>query len=122
VAAAAAAAGLFALGGADPWRPAALRGGAGLQYALPVARLEFLPRTERPLIAVDPVGEPLEHLDLPAGCILVFGSERAGIGEELLARAAARVRIPMRQGVSSLNLATAVAVALYARYFRRAAW
>jgi TrmH family RNA methyltransferase len=114
VAAAAGAAGLFTLGGEDPWRPAALRGGAGLQYALPVARLDSLPATARPLVALDPVGEPLDRIDLPPGCILAFGSERAGISEQLLARAAARVRIPMREGVSSLNLATAVAVALYA--------
>jgi len=113
VAAAAGAAGLFALRGEDPWRPAALRGGAGLQYALPVARIADLPATDRAIVAFDPVGEPLDRIDLPAGCILAFGSERSGIGEALLARAAARVRIPMREGVSSLNLATAVAVALY---------
>jgi len=114
VAAAAGAAGLFALGGEDPWRPAALRGGAGLQYALPVARIASLPASDRPLVAMHPVGEPLDRMDLPADCIIAFGSERAGISEELLERAAARVRIPMREGVSSLNLATAVAVALYA--------
>lgn len=114
VAAAAGAAGLFALGGEDPWRPAALRGGAGLQYALPVSRLDELPATERPLIAFDPEGEPLDRVELPQDGVLVFGSERAGISPELRARAAACVRIPMRAGVSSLNLATAVAIALYA--------
>jgi TrmH family RNA methyltransferase len=121
VAAAGGAAGLFCLGGEDPWRPAALRGGAGLQFALPVARVDALPATERPLIALHPVGEPLDRVELPPNCILAFGSERAGISEELLARATARVRIPMREGVSSLNLATAVAVVLYARYCFRAA-
>ncbi|NJD10246.1 MAG: rRNA methyltransferase [Gemmatimonadetes bacterium] len=114
VAAAAGAAGLFTLGGEDPWRPAALRGGAGLQYALPVARIEVLPPTDRPLVALDPEGDPLGAVPLPPRCVLVFGSERAGISGSLLARAAARVRIPMRAGVSSLNLATAVAVVLYA--------
>ena len=38
----------------------------------------------------------------------------AGLGAGLLARADVRVGIPMRPGVSSLNLATAVAVVLYA--------
>ena len=46
--------------------------------------------------------------------MLAFGSERHGLDAALLERADARVGIPMRPGVSSLNLATAVAVALYA--------
>lgn len=111
VAAAAGADGLFSLGGEDPWNAAALRGGAGLQYALPTGRIDELPRTHRPLIALHPEGDALDTL--PSGAILLFGSERSGISEALLARAAARVRIPMRPGVSSLNLATAVAVVLY---------
>jgi TrmH family RNA methyltransferase len=119
VAAAAGAAGLFCLGGEDPWRPAAVRGGAGLQFALPVARIAELPALRRPLVAVDPGGQPLATL--PGNAVLLFGSERAGLSGQLLARADARVRIPMRAGVSSLNLATAVAVVLYADYFARAA-
>lgn len=113
VAAAAGAAGLLTTGTHDPWHPAALRGGAGLQFALPVRRVDALPKTERPIVAFDPAGAPLAELPLPPGAILVFGSERTGIGEVLLDRASLRVAIPMRQGVSSLNLATAVAVALY---------
>ena len=46
--------------------------------------------------------------------VLAFGSERHGLGAGLLGRADVRVGIPMRPGVSSLNLATAVAVVLYA--------
>jgi RNA methyltransferase, TrmH family len=45
--------------------------------------------------------------------VLVFGSERAGISEALSRRADLRLAIPMQPGVSSLNLATAVAVMLY---------
>jgi len=47
--------------------------------------------------------------------VLVFGRETAGLGDALLAQfaAAARLRIPMRQGVRSLNLSNAVAVAVY---------
>ncbi len=47
------------------------------------------------------------------GRVLAFGTERGGLSPALLARADRRVRIPMRPGVSSLNLATAVAVVLY---------
>ncbi len=111
VAAAAGAAGVLVTGARDPWAPAALRGSAGLHFALPVGRVDA-PPADRPLVAVDPGGEPLATL--PDDAVLAFGSERHGLGAALLARADARVGIPMRPGVSSLNLATAVAVALYA--------
>ena len=116
VAAAAEAAGVVAVGRHDPWHPEALRGGAGLQFALPVARLDELPRESlaRPLIAVDPSGEPLEPGAIPSRSILAFGSERDGLSPDLLQRAGIRLSIPMRTGVSSLNLAASVAVLLYA--------
>ena len=50
---------------------------------------------------------------LPPGATLAFGTERDGLSDEVIARATAHVSIPMRAGVSSLNLATAVAVVLY---------
>jgi TrmH family RNA methyltransferase len=118
VAAAAGAAGLVAVGGRDPWEPAAIRGAAGLQFALPVAWAESLPEVDRPLVALDPHGEPLESHQLPARALLAFGTERQGLGGELLSRADLRVSIPMRAGISSLNLATAVAVAVYASRWR----
>jgi TrmH family RNA methyltransferase len=113
VAAAAGAAGVLAGGFHDPWHPHAIRGSGGLHFALPVAHLEGLPGTARPLIALHPEGEPMRAGALPKGSLLAFGSERRGLSLALLERAARRVRIPMRPGVSSLNLATAVAVTLY---------
>ena len=49
------------------------------------------------------------------GDVLVFGSESSGLPDAVLARIApaARLRIPMRPGVRSLNLSNAVAVAVY---------
>ena len=114
VAAAADAAGVLTTGSHDPWHPDALRGAAGLHYALPVARLEELPALDRPLLAVDPEGEPLEPTNLPPRAVLVFGTERYGLSEELSRRADAMLSIPMRPGVSSLNLATSVAAVLFA--------
>jgi TrmH family RNA methyltransferase len=118
VAAAAGATAVLTTGDRDPWDPAALRGSAGLHFALPVARFDREPGSSewggRPLVALDPEGEPLRAGALPPDAVLAFGTERHGLGEALLARAAARVAIPMRPGVSSLNLATAVAVVLYA--------
>jgi TrmH family RNA methyltransferase len=123
VAAAADVAGVLASGVHDPWDPAALRGSAGLHFALPVAHLDEPAlarlgaaaegRGGRPLVAVDPDGETLHPRELPPRAILAFGSERRGLSAELLARADARVCLPMRPGVSSLNLATSVAALLY---------
>jgi RNA methyltransferase, TrmH family len=115
VAAAADAAGLLVSGGHDPWHPDALRGAAGLHYALPVASLpDGLPsELGRPLLAFDPAGEPLHPASLPARALLAFGSERHGLSRGLLERADACIAIPMRPGVSSLNLATSVAAVLF---------
>jgi TrmH family RNA methyltransferase len=129
VAAGASAAGVVTTGMHDPWDPAVLRGSAGLHFALPVGRDDGFvaalgdppadaragrsaPR--RPLLALDPDGELLNPAQLPANAVLAFGTERHGLSQELLARADARLCLPMRAGVSSLNLATAVAAVLFA--------
>jgi TrmH family RNA methyltransferase len=117
VAAAANAAGVLSTGSHDPWHPDALRGAAGLHYAVPVVRLNSLAQLrerDRPLLAIDPDGEPLDPTELPARAVLAFGTERHGLSDELLERADARLRIPMRPGVSSLNLATSVSAVLFA--------
>jgi TrmH family RNA methyltransferase len=98
-------------GSRDPWEPAALRGSAGLHFALPVGRADPAALGDRPLVVLDPAGD--EPGELPEAALLAFGTERDGVSAELAERACARVRIPMREGVSSLNLATAVAVVLY---------
>ncbi len=115
VAAAAEAAGVLTTGSNDPWHPDALRGAAGLHFALPVIGVEELPATDRPLVAIDPGGEDMRPAELPPRAILAFGTERYGLSPGLLERADARLGIPMRAGVSSLNLATAVAAVLFAQ-------
>jgi TrmH family RNA methyltransferase len=117
VAAAADVAGVLSTGSHDPWSPDALRGAAGLHFAVPVARVarsDQLDAGRRPLLALDPDGEPLAPWQLPPRALLAFGTERYGLSDELLARADARISIPMRAGVSSLNLATSVAAVLFA--------
>jgi TrmH family RNA methyltransferase len=114
VSAAAGAAAVLATGGNDPWHADAVRGAAGLQFALPVAKIEALPESDRPLLAVDPDGEDLAPAELPPRAVLAFGTERHGLSGEVFERAEGRVAIPMRAGVSSLNLATSVAIVLFA--------
>lgn len=120
VAAAVEAAGVLTTGRHDPWDPVAVRGSAGLHFALPVARVERLPDTDRPLLAFDPGGEELRPESVPPRALLAFGTERDGLSEQLLERADARLRLPMREGVSSLNLATSVAAVLYSLRLQRA--
>ena len=116
VAAAADAAGLVTIGENDPWHPDAVRGAAGLHYALPVvAAIERPPAGEgRPLLALDPEGEEIDPAAIDPRAVLAFGTERHGLSDELLAAADGRIALPMRAGVSSLNLATSVAAVLYA--------
>jgi TrmH family RNA methyltransferase len=115
VAAAADAAAVLTIGSNDPWHPEALRGAAGLHFALPVARIDALPDGGRSLIAIDPEGERLGESRLDPRAILAFGTERYGLSENLLERADARLAIPMREGVSSLNLATTVSAVLFSQ-------
>jgi len=114
VAAAAGAAGVITTGTSDPWHADALRGSAGLHFALPVARSRVLRTGERPLVALDPEGETLRRGGVPARAVLAFGTERDGLSDALLARADLRLALPMSPGVSSLNLATAVSGVLFA--------
>jgi TrmH family RNA methyltransferase len=119
VAAAAEAAGVLTTGRQDPWDPVAVRGSAGLHYALPVARVQDLPQIDRSLLAFDPEGDPMRPELVPKRALLAFGTERDGLSDELLGRADARLRLPMRAGVSSLNLATSVAAVLYSLHLAR---
>jgi RNA methyltransferase, TrmH family len=118
VSAAAGAEAVVTTGDANPWHPAAIRGAAGLHYALPVGRLSSPQSIWRPVLALDPEGQPLDPGLIPPGAVLAFGSERRGLTDALLARAETRIALPMTAGVSSLNLATSVAAVLYAIRFR----
>jgi RNA methyltransferase, TrmH family len=111
--AAAGAAGVLATGRQDPWHPDALRGSAGLHFALPVRHTRVLRLGDRPLVALDPdTGAP--NLDaVPPRAVLAFGTERDGLSDAVLERADVRAALPMAPGVSSLNLATAVAATLF---------
>jgi RNA methyltransferase, TrmH family len=128
VAAAADAAAVLTIGENDPWHPDAVRGAAGLHYALPavaavpaIAAEGGAPGREegRPLLALDPEGEEIDPGEIPPRAVLAFGTERHGLSDELLAAADGRIALPMRAGVSSLNLATSVAAVLYALRLQR---
>lgn len=117
VAAAADAGAVIISGPLDIWHPAIIRGAAGLHWALPVMNTpnpSFLRRQEsRPIISLDPTGENITETTIPKNSILIFGTERQGISDQLLKKSHKIIRLPMKPGVSSLNLATSVAATLY---------
>ena len=120
VAAAAELAGVIVAGGIDPWHPTAVRSAAGLHLATAVARagttagiLADVRAAGRPLVGLDPDGTALDATELAPDAVVALGTERGGLSPELRSAAVVRVAIPMQDGVSSLNLATAAAVVAY---------
>ena len=98
VAAAADAAAVLTTGSNDPWHPDALRGAAGLHFALPVAGSRRCPRATGRWSRSTPRATTSARPSCPPRSILAFGTERYGLSDELLDRADARLAIPMRDG------------------------
>jgi TrmH family RNA methyltransferase len=115
VAAAAGASAVLVTGPMNVWATPVVRAAAGLHYALEVANVQWPLDLSRPVIAFDPDEGDTDHWAIPENALLVFGGERDGLPPEVLSSADRTLSIPMRSGVSSLNLATSVAVALYSR-------
>ncbi|GLF96669.1 TrmH family RNA methyltransferase [Streptomyces yaizuensis] len=105
--------GVVTTGDLDPWHGNAVRAGAGLHYATAVERLPSDGLPPGPLYVLDPEGDDIRSVPLPDEALLVFGSERHGVSAELRARATRLLSLPMRPQVSSYNLATSVAMALF---------
>jgi tRNA G18 (ribose-2'-O)-methylase SpoU len=105
--------GVVTTGDIDPWHPNVVRASAGLHFATAVDRLDLGQLPPGPLYALDPQGEDIRKTRIPDDALLAFGSERHGISAQLRAAATALVAIPMRPQVSSFNLATSAAMALF---------
>jgi TrmH family RNA methyltransferase len=98
-------------GCADPYGPKAVRASMGSIFRMPISKGGQTPfRFEAPVVGLvahggeAPDGEPVGAL--------VVGGERVGLPDELAARCDRLWTIPLRDGVESLNVAAAVAVAL----------
>jgi tRNA G18 (ribose-2'-O)-methylase SpoU len=94
----------------------------GTAFTLPHARtldlVDLLDGLDIDLLALtpdpnaDPINAVAEQLDRQRPRAILIGSERAGLSDELLGLAQG-VRIPMADGVDSLNAAAASAVACH---------
>lgn len=108
-------------GGADPFRDKAVRGSMGSLFRLPVLHgldaagvIAFARGHRLQIVVADGGGEGLHtKVDLKKPMALVVGAEAAGVPPELLKAADARVRIPLRRPVESLNVAVAAGVLLF---------
>jgi tRNA G18 (ribose-2'-O)-methylase SpoU len=110
---------------ADPLYRRAVRVSMGTVFQVPWTRIDGWPRSVRTLrdagfivaaLALTPDAVPLDSLaaDPPERLALVLGTEGDGLAPTTLAAADLAVRIPMRGGVDSLNVAAATAVAAWA--------
>ena len=105
---------------ADAWSPKCLRGGMGAQFVLPVnsgidpdaAIRQFAGKR----IATSPRGSAsLTNVDLSGPLLAVFGGEGGGLPDQLIASTDLTVRIPLTNGVESLNVGAAIAMFCYER-------
>ncbi len=119
---AAGASGVIALkGSVDAFAPKTLRSSMGAAFRLPVvteAESEELVDAVRAaglkIVATAANGETIySDYDWRQATAAIFGNEARGVSEDLLERCDARLRIPLRTPVESLNVAAAVAAVLF---------
>ena len=105
-------------GTVDPYNPKTVRASAGSVMRLPVVEggeaPEVLERLGRAglgrVAAVAHGGVPYTEVEFGSRLALVLGNEASGLAPALDGHLDARVTVPLRPGVESLNVATAAAV------------
>jgi|SRR5208283_2590019 TrmH family RNA methyltransferase len=126
---------LTTAGTVSEWNQKALRASAGSVFRVPVVAITaeqlfaLKSRGLRLLAAVAPgsdsgpvtISESVSNSNLTLPCALMIGNEGAGLGEEWLSLADARITIPTPGGVESLNAAVAGSLLLYEAARQRAA-
>lgn len=100
-------------GCADPTGPKALRASAGAIFRVPTCSFDEAPG--RRVALVPEGGRPLAELELGDAVVFVLGSEREGLPAEVIRACDELASIPTAGSAESLNVATAGAIALYAR-------
>jgi TrmH family RNA methyltransferase len=98
-------------GCADPTSQKTLRSSAGAIFRVSLLDFEDAPAPRIALVAAG--GKPLSQVELPERMTFVLGAEREGLPPDVLERCYAVASIPMAEGVESLNVAVAGAIALY---------
>jgi TrmH family RNA methyltransferase len=94
---------------ADPFGPKATRASMGSIFSRPPAKADIAATPEPRIALVAHGGDGVEAL--AGAATLCLGAERGGLPDEVLAACDARVTIPLKGGVESLNVAAAAAIA-----------
>jgi tRNA G18 (ribose-2'-O)-methylase SpoU len=102
----------------DPLYRRCVRVSIGQVLTLPWTRITALDEVADAGFALyaltpDPVALPIATVAWAERSALLLGAEGPGLTDTWLARADERVRIPMRPGADSLNVATAASIAFY---------
>ena len=108
-------------GCADPFSWKALRGSMGSAFRFPQVRgltvdavLDRMRDRGVPALAATVDGETrYDQSDLRSAVALVFGSEGAGLPQQVARRAHARLRVPIARPVESLNVGVAAGLLLF---------
>lgn len=108
---------------ADPLSRRSLRVSMGHALVLPHARAADVAGALRELLAAGftiaaltpgPDAIDIDEVRSPERLVVCVGAERVGLSDAVLASATLPVRIPMHNGVDSLNVAAATAIACFA--------
>ncbi len=118
---AASAAGIILVGDCcDPYAPECVRATTGSIFAVPLVKMptqqfvEFAKAWPGTALATRADAKTDYRSQSPAPLLIVLGSESKGLSDSVSSACGRKVRIPMKQGVESLNVATAAALLLYA--------
>ena len=109
----------------DPLSRRALRVSMGTAFSVPFARVDDVTKTLARMrdggyatigLTPDSTAREISQVKLESGQkrALVLGSERSGLSKATLGECSLHVKVPMRDGVDSLNVAAAAAIACYA--------
>lgn len=117
---AASAAGIILVGDCcDAYAPESVRSSTGSIFAVPLTRMptaqfvDFARAWPGTALATRMDAKALFTDPCPAPHLLVLGSESKGLSDLVSSACGRKVRIPMKPGVESLNVATAAALMLY---------
>ena len=101
---------------ADPYDPQTIRASTGALFSLPFvqtasvkAAMDAVPARA---VGLHPDGDLIDDVDLSGPVLLVAGTEATGLSRAALDTCAALASIPMTESTASLNVGTAVAIAL----------
>jgi len=101
---------------ADPYDPQTVRASTGALFTLPFAQaasvkdvIDVIPARA---VGLHPDGQVIDEVDLSGPLLLVAGTESTGLSRSAVDLCGALASIPMTESTASLNVATAVAIAL----------